>query len=82
MAEKPVDKDRKMRVVRDTAKTNEAMQEMERLHLIKESQSSVDITQDAKGQIKLTVKAYADSAYQAWEEAFKTFEVARKKLKL
>ncbi len=41
--------------------------------MVRVSQSSVEIIQDAKGGIKATVKAYADTAEDAADIALKTF---------
>jgi spore germination protein YaaH len=76
-------KRKKLKVAVNMSQTNEAMQEaMEHLVLHRESQSSVDITQDAKGSIKVTVKAYADDPDVAAQKAMDTFDRVRRKYKL
>jgi len=72
----------KTKVVRNVGKLDEAMQEgMEHLHLFRESQSSVEITQDAKGSIKFTVKAYADTIDKAADLSLKVHRKIKKELK-
>ena len=68
-----------------TAKTELKGAEVERdieewIGLVRMSQSSVEIIQDAKGAIKATVKAYADSSDEAAEAAVKTFKKLLKDL--
>jgi len=53
---------------------------MEYLVLFRESQSSVEITQDAKGSTKLTVKCYADTVELALERGIKAYNDGKKKL--
>ena len=65
------------RLVRAT-KTSEGLDAVseegnEWIGLLRISQSSVEITRDAKGSIKATVKAYADSSDEAAEAAVKTY---------
>ena len=73
------------KVVVKTARTELKGAEVERdieewVGLVRMSQSSVEIIQDAKGGIKATVKAYADSSDEAAEAAVKTFRKLLKDL--
>ena len=73
------------KVVVKTARTELKGAEVERdieewVGLVRMSQSSVEIIQDAKGGIKATVKAYADSSDEAAEAATKTFRKLLKDL--
>lgn len=60
--------------VKKSAKSDEVeIEATEWIGMVRISQSSVEIIQDAKGGIKATVKAYADTAEDAADIALKTF---------
>lgn len=67
---------------RASAIAAEFMSEAERMALLQMSQSSCEIIEDAQGRIKLTVKAYADSAQEAADNAIDVFTNAKIRLGL
>lgn len=75
-----------------TAKSDRTIQQIEgaieelqiegigHMALLKESQSSVEITQDTKGAVKFTIKCYADTVDEAAANALIVYNDLKKKL--